>query len=477
MNEPAAGQVLLLRAFETAGYARWTDGDRAWASRSALQAVGTEATAEAFLVARAQAGLRRLEPLDPLLPRWRALRPWRGEWAGLAVGLGLLLGVAFDRIGSAQTINLLAPPVWALIAWNLAVYAILLLRGVLGSATPGLLRQLLGSLWQRWRARRLPPAGDSAAAWTQFAGDWAACSQPLYSARFAALLHLAAAAVGLGLMAGLYLRGLVLDYRVGWQSTFLDAATVHAWLSTLLAPALALSSQSLPDVAALQALRLPQAGTSVPASAAPWIHLYALQLLLLVLLPRLLLALWAGLRARRLQAQLPLPLAEPYFQRLLRQQRGGHTPVRVWPHARAPDDAAQAVLRLLLARVLGDGVQLQLAPTVAYGSEEAPAELRSDGAWRIALFDMTATPEPESQGRLLQALGTAGGPSPLALVDESAFVQRFGAGSPRRAERRQAWTELARASGSTAVFVELLLGDPAAAEDALARALQVTSEA
>jgi hypothetical protein len=477
MNEPAAGQVLLLRAFETTDYTRWTDEDRAWASRSALQAVGTEATDEAFLTARAQAGLRRLEPLDPLLPRWRALRPWRGGWAWLAVGVGLLLGVAFDRIGSAQTINLLAPPVWALIAWNLAVYAILLLRGLLGSAAPGLLCQLLGTLWQRWRARSLQPAGDSAAAWTQFAGDWAACSQPLYGARFAALLHLAAAAVGLGLMAGLYLRGLVLDYRVGWQSTFLDAATVHAWLSTLLAPALALSGQTLPDVAALQALRLPQAGTAVPASAAPWIHLYALQLLLLVLMPRLLLALWAGLRARSLQANLPLPLGEPYFQRLLRQQRGGPTPVRVWPHARAPDPAAQAALRSLLARVLGEGVQLQLAPTVAYGSEEAPAELRSEGAWRVALFDMTATPEPESQGRLLQALGAAGAQPPLALVDESAFVQRFGAGSPRRAERRQAWAELARASGSTAVFIELLSGHPAAAEDALARALQVTRDA
>jgi hypothetical protein len=474
MNEPAAAQVLLLRAFETTGFARWTDEDRAWASRSALQAVGTEAPAEAFLAARAQAGLRRLEPLDPLLPRWRALRPWRAEWAWLALAFGLLLGLAVDRIGSAQLVNLLAPPVWALIAWNLAVYAILLLRLVLGSASAGLPARLLGTLWRRWRGRSLAPAGDSAAAWRQFAGDWAACSQPLYAARFAVLLHLAAAAVGLGLLAGMYLRGLVLDYRVGWQSTFLDAATVHALLSALLAPALAVSGQSLPDIAGLQALRLPQAGTAA-ASAAPWIHLYALQLLLLVLLPRLALALWAGLRARRLQAQLPLPLAEPYFQRLLRQQRGGHTPVRLWPHARDADGAAQAAMRSLLARVLGDGVQLHLAPTVAYGSEEAPAELRSDGAWRIALFDMTATPEPESQGRLLQALATPGVPPPVALVDESAFVQRFGAASPRRAERRQAWAELARASGCSAVFVELQSSDTAAAEDALARTLQATA--
>ncbi len=476
MNEQAAGQVLLLRAFETTGFARWTDEDRAWASRSALQAVGSEAPAEDFLAARAQAGLRRLEPLDPLLPRWRALRPWRREWWWLAGALGLLLGLLVDRIGSSQRINLLAPPVWALIAWNLAVYLALLLGRWFGASSPGPLRRGLSAAWRRWRSRALPQGGASAAAWSQFAADWAGCSQPLNAARIASVLHLGAAAVGLGVLAGMYLRGLVLDYRVGWESTFLDASDVHALLSTLLAPALALSGQTLPDVAALQALRLPSAAAS-SASAAPWIHLYALQLLLLVLLPRLGLALGAGWRARRLQDKLPLLLGEPYFQRLLRQQRGGSTPIRVWPHARAPDAATLAALRALLVRVLGDGLRLQVAPTVGYGSEETPAETAADDAWRIALFELGATPEPESQGRLLRALAASGQPAPLALVDESAFVMRFGATSPRRAERRQAWQALAAAFACPVVFVELQAADLAAAEDALAHALQGTGAA
>jgi hypothetical protein len=472
MNESAAGEVLLLRAFETSGFARWTDEDRAWASRSALQAVGTDAPTEAFLAARAQAGLRRLEPRDPLLPRWRALRPWRSEWWWLAGLLGLVFGLLFDRIGASQHINLLAPPVWALIAWNLAVYAALLLGRLSGTSSPGPVRRGLAAAWQRWRTRALPPAGASAAAWSQFASAWVATSGPLNGARLASVLHLGAAAVGLGVLAGMYLRGLVLDYRVGWESTFLQADTVHALLSTLLAPALVLSGQTLPDVAALQALRLPQPGAVPAASAAPWIHLYALQLLLLVLLPRLMLAMWTAWRARRLQNELPLPLAEPYFQRLLRQQRGGSTPVRVWPHARAADAATQAALRALLTRVFGDGLRLHVAPTVAYGSEETQAETAADGACRIALFELGATPEPESQGRLLQALAAPGLPPPLLLVDESAFVQRFGATSPRRSERRQAWQALASAFGCAAVFVELQLADLSAAEDALALALQ-----
>ncbi len=468
MNERAAGDVLLLRAFESSGFVRWTDEDRAWASRSALQTVGADASPEAFLAARAQAGLRRLEPLDPLLLRWRALRPWRSEWWWLAGALGLLLGLLADRIGPSQRINLLAPPVWALIAWNLAVYAALLLGRLLSPAAPGLLRRGLASAWQRWRTRAVPPNGDSAAAWSQFVPAWASFSRPLNGARLASALHLGAAAIALGLLAGMYLRGLVLDYRVGWESTFLDAGSVHALLSTLLAPAQALSGQDLPDVAALQALRLPQPG----GAAAPWIHLYALQLVLLVVLPRLLLALWAGWRARSLQANLRLPLGEPYFQRLLRQQRGGSTLLRVWPHARTPDTAALAALRALMARVLGDGVRLHIAPTVPYGNEETPAETAADAAGRIALFDFGATPEPESQGRLLQALAAPGAGAPVLLVDESAFVQRFGASSPRRTERRQAWQALAEASGCPAVFVELQAADTVAAEDALARALQ-----
>ena len=62
---------------------------------------------------------------------------------------------------------------------------------------------------------------------------------PLATARIALCLHAAAATLALGLMGGMYLRGLVLDYRAGWQSTFLQADTVQAVLSTALAPATA----------------------------------------------------------------------------------------------------------------------------------------------------------------------------------------------------------------------------------------------
>ena len=149
MNERTVANVLLLRAFESTGGADWSDDDRAWATRSALQAVGADAAAEVFLAARAQAGLQRLESREPLLQRWRAARPRRSAWAGLAVAAGLVLGLLVDRIGSAQRINLLAPPIALLLVWNLAVFTMLPFSRQGGGA----LRRTLGGAWRRWRER------------------------------------------------------------------------------------------------------------------------------------------------------------------------------------------------------------------------------------------------------------------------------------------------------------------------------------
>jgi len=469
MNETAARELLLLRAYETSGFAGWGDADREAAGRAALQAVGEGASGEDYLAARAQAGLQRLAAQDPLLPRWQALQHRRGATALAVSGLGaaaFALGVAVDHVGSGQAINLLAPPVWALLVWNLAVYALLIVGALRAPAAPGALRRGLASAWRRWRGPGRPaPDATAAPVWQRYAADWADASLPLQSARIALVLHLAAAALALGVLAGMYLRGLVLDYRVGWQSTFLDAASVQALLGTLLAPASALSGIALPDAAGLQALRSPQPGAG--ASAAPWIHLYALTLLLWVVLPRLLLALLAGLRAHRLQRSFPLALDDPYFQRLLRQQRGAPLQVRLWPHARAPDAPATAALRRLVAGAFGAGATLHVAPTVAYGAEDHPAELPGGAGLRLVLCDLGATPEPESQGRLLRALAAPGAPAPWLLLDESTFAQRFGAASPRLEQRRQAWRTLAQAAAGGAVFADLRAADLAAAEQAL----------
>ena len=117
-NERAALEVSAVRALEARDHAKavWTDADRAWASRAAAEAVGEQADPDAFLARRAVFALERISERYPALPRAVAAMHWR-PWVALVITVAAFaLGVAVDRIGGAQRINLLAPPIFATIA-------------------------------------------------------------------------------------------------------------------------------------------------------------------------------------------------------------------------------------------------------------------------------------------------------------------------------------------------------------------------
>jgi hypothetical protein len=309
----------------------------------------------------------------------------------------------------------------------------------------------------------------AASVWAAFVPPWARLAAPVGAARFALCLHVAAAALGVGLLGGMYLRGLVLDYRVGWQSTFLDAQSVQPLLATLLAPATAVTGIAVPDVAGVQALQVapPAAAADVDeaASAAPWIHLYAAELALLVVLPRLALALAASLRSRRLAEDMTLPLHEPYFRNLLMQQQGGSRRLRVWPYG-VPADAVQLPqLRALVERAFGAQAQLRMADAVAFGAEDEWHDEIADGEQPLVLFDLAATPEAENHGRFVQQLAAAAGTPVTLLIDEASFKRRFDA--ERVQQRRQAWQALADNVAARAVFVDLQADDLAQAAEQL----------
>ncbi len=479
MNEAAARQAVLLQAFETApdAGARWSAQDGAWASRAALESVPADAPADRFIAERAHHAMQRLAPREAVVADALRRRVWRAAWWVGAAVLGLLAGVLIDAIGSGQRINLLAPPVWGVVAWNLIVYAVLVWGAVRGlrsrrGGPPGVLARGLQRLLGLSGARGL---ADRSPVFQAFAAHWVRLSAPLSAARASALLHAAAAALALGLLAGMYLRGLVLDYRAGWESTFLDASQVHAWLSVLLAPALAASGQSLPDVPALQALRFSVDAPRTGAPAALWIHLYALTLAIFVVLPRSALALWSGWRARRLARHFFLPLDDAYFQRLLRHRQGGAVRVQVLPYAQAPGAQAELGLRAVFGRLYGDAAHVHVAPMLAFGSEDeaaAQALVPPGTTLAAALFDLTATPEAENQGRLVELLARQAAPAAvLVLVDEAAFVRRFGTKSERLPQRRAAWQAFAHGLDTVPVFVDLSAPDLPATEQALQAAL------
>lgn len=480
MNERGARGVIAVRALETSDDAReiWSDADRVWASRAAAADVGEAATEDAFFHRRATRVLERIGKRHPAFvasTRTRSLR----SWIVPVVAIGAFaVGVAGVDIGPAHKINLLAPPVLALLAWNLAVYGTLL-GGLLvrrSDAAPvwfGPLRRSVSG-WMRDVARPLRPSATPVAltaAAGRFAADWSSLATPLWRARAVALLHLGAATLAVGAIAGLYVRGIALEYRAGWQSTFLDATDVGRILRVVLAPGAWLTGIAVPDAAQLRTI----GGGSDGENAARWIHLYAGTILLVVIIPRAALAIGAWITERRLQRNFPVPLVDPYFRGLVRGWRQGTARVAAAAYSYDIRNVnAEGVVKLL-TRALQSTVDVQWLPVTPYGADALPALPASPSAI-VVVFNLAATPERETHGAFVTALAAGRGDAApiVALVDTSDFVERFGAEPRRVAERQDTWQQTLAAAGFDPVFTRLagpdLVRDGAALAARLAHA-------
>ncbi len=492
MTETDARNALLVRAFETAlpRPAAWSVEDGDWASRAAAEVEGERASAAAFVARRAGLAVERLSAADARVRRTLRTLGWRPWIAWALVLAAFALGAAGDAIGARHRINVLAPPLLALIAWNLAVYAAIAVRALASLARRkpsrhGPIARLVA------RAAHIagpqPAAAADASPLARFALDWARASAKLNATRVARVLHAGAIAFALGALCGMYVRGLGLEFRAGWESTFLDAATVQSLLALVLGPASAFTGIALPDAARLEAMRFP---ASAGEPAAGWIHLYAVTVALVVVLPRLLLAVIDRYREHRLATHFPLPLDDAYFAALVRAHRGEAATVVAVAHAQAPSAQAVLGLRAMLVAVLGAKTALTVTRPVGYGDEEtAPGTLAQAAAGAqaptlvVALFASTATPEAQAQGAFVDALSAAlpAGARLLALVDESAFVARFGSADPaavrRRQERCSTWSGFLAERGHPPLILDLAQHDPAQAARALREALDRTAGA
>ena len=484
MNEAAAQKVLVVRAVEGADAEGklLSEEDRGYAGRAAAELVrwqaaerGERASAEAFVVKRAELLAAKLAERFPKAMRTLEALRWR-PWIGVLVPvLAFIAGAAAEHIADRHRVNILAFPLLGLLVWNVVVYVLLIANAGRAFAThsgrkPGWLQRQLAGAGNKLAGRLSGPLSGSL---TRFVRDWLQRSSPLAIARAERVLHGSAALLALGAIAGLYVRGLVFEYRAGWESTFLDANAVHGILAFFLQPAAALIGLPFPGIEEIAALRW--GSGSAGENAARWIHLYAVTAMLVVVVPRFVLAALAGWRERRLAAHFPLSLDEPYFRRVLSSWRDAPARVRVVPYAYTPGEAAIDGVRRLAAHLYGDNVQLHAAPPVAFGDEDTLAAQVSEPSTSsksgesdlvIALFNLSSTPETENHGAFLDAL-KAQTQSPVAmLVDESPYRRRLGGQSgtnARLAERRQAWTGLAATRGLTAVFADLEAPDIASA--------------
>lgn len=481
MNEQVARNVVLVRAIESAdvNHEVLSDDDRKYASRSAKELAAWQAadsktavTQHHFLQQRAEQILKRLGERSPAFGAFARRRlGLGGVWLALPF-LALISGAVLDRIADPHRVDLLSAPFLLIIGWNLLVYLGMLVWALMSAMAPGkrhgwagpnLLRRL--SVGKAVVPRKLPkPMAEGLAV---FMGEWAALSAPLTRARLSRSIHLSAACFALGAIASLYARGLLTQYVVGWESTFLDGRQVHTLLSWLFMPAMNvfpfLQGFSLAEIEQLRFGR-----TVTAASGERWVHLYGATLLLLVVLPRLLLAALAGWRARRLARHFPLDLDQPYYRKLA-DSIGAGTPalLRVLPYSYTLDEARDRGLWTIAAGAFGAQARVQLRPTAPYGVE--PKEALRDTALDEAgvtvtavLFSLAATPEKENHGAFLDYLSKHLRRGVAVLVDESPLLERAGEGpgnAARIAERSALWRQFCSFHGTSATFVNLLQPD------------------
>lgn len=503
MREQGVRTVLLVRSVEEAD----PDGrllplaDRAEATRATLRETAglREAVAkpdpvpgfERFLQGRAERLLARLTPRHPALGTL-ARGGERAAWAGRVLLLGAFaLGFALTVLDRSRLVNVLAFPLAGLVLWNLAVYVAVFVAALRGRARV----PAAAAGYERWVRRRLEKwlrrseefDAPLARALQSFAAEWHAAARPLLAAHATRLFHLAALTVALGLIAGMYWRGLTLEYRAAWESTFLTGDAVRAVLHGVYGPASWLTGIPLPRTDAdVDALRWRVGGGVL---AAPWIHLIAVTALLWIVVPRALLALVATLRAAHYARRTPLPPPALGEARDLLAGQGvttGGQPVEAIPYGFEPPPGADCALTRLLEAALGSSARLTLRAPVPYGGEDdflrALAAESSAPARAVVLCNLASTPEAENHGTFIAGVRDAvqrrrRDARALVVIDATAYARRMGEGglAGRVAERARAWREFVAGYGVDAVVVDLGRLAAEAPDAAAARAAEAVA--
>jgi hypothetical protein len=375
----------------------------------------------------------------------------------VSIAAAVVIGVATNFWGPERHVSVLAFPLAGLLAWNLLVYAGLVARAILAAtrrepwaAARGWLLSL--GTWldglrpspiARWfghdaRSRVLTDAV------ARFHRLWIATAAPLLAARARLVLHLGALALALGAVFGMYLAGIRFDYRATWESTWLDGAAVQRYVDLVLGPASGVLGRPVPDVAPLRA---PHDG-----SAAPWIHLWAATIGLLVIVPRAALAVVEAGRARRLARRLPVDLDAGYSRRAVAAATGSGLTADVVYYSCDPASQLRTRLHALLQELAGARASIRDRGMVAYGDQ-------LDGIAStlvVVVLPLAQTPEPEVHGEFLERLqrqvehdGAA-----LLIVLESASYRARIRSEERLRERRGTWTRLLRTRGLEAVELD-----------------------
>lgn len=434
-----AGLLVAARASEAA------DGPEASAAADARLIAGKDPKEKALARAKLVLSRRSLKPSRvPTLPT--------GLFTGALMLCAYFLGVMTDRFSSeGAVVNLLSPALLLILFWQIVLYALLLVGTIAAPLGwmpkwPG--RELFAALLSRLRILTVSKQT------LRERPLWLSLLAPALRSEAARAFHLAAAALGAGLLTGLAFRGIGTAYTVGWTSTWL--AGHEAWLAALFSATyglvpLELFGTPFPDAAAIAEMNLRINAQGSPDAAAWLLRLMGL-VAIVVILPRLLLAFFAGRRAKAAhksfvwtEEEMEAP-ASPQDLRSVSSVLKGATVLTTVP-------ADESLRRRTAALLMQPDVRWR---TVDVWKDEPESALASvDTETAVLLFDATATPEEEVHGHWIDAVGRRQPDAVTLLVDLSGLEAQFGAESERLTARKALWESFAAEHHAALRFLRL----------------------
>lgn len=429
------------------------------AARASEELDGPEASAaaDARLIAGKDPKDRALAKAKLVLSR-RSLKPSRmptfptGLFTGALVFAAYLLGVLTDRFTSeGAVVNLLSPALLFVLFWQIVLYVLLFVgavAGLLGFAPKWPGRRLFAELLARVR---MPAVKKQTLKERPL---WLTLLAPSLRFDAARAFHLAAAALGAGLLTGLAFRGIGTAYTVGWTSTWL--AGHEAWLADLFSATYGLVpldvfGLSFPDAAAIADMNLRENPEGSPDAAAWLLRLMGL-VAGVVILPRLLLAFVADRRAKAARTsfvwneeETEVP-ASPQDPASVSPALTGATVLTAVP-------ADESLRRRTATLLMQPDLHWRNIDVWKDDPENVLASVDTEAT--VLLFDGIATPEDEVHGRWLEAVAKRRAGSLPLLVDLSGLEQQFGPDSERLTARKALWESFAAERHATLTFLRL----------------------
>ena len=426
----------------------WESSDANRATRQAALAVGEDASAASFLVARARVVEKMIVAKNPTV-KPTALRFTPPVWINAAlVGIAFILGLLTDQFASESSrINLLSLPFFGVLLWNILVYVMLLISGIRHKTSRDFLglRSALGILEKALTIKQV-----------RLTKSITTLLQPFVMHYAARAFHLAALFFVLGMICSVLLRGVGTAYTVGWESTWFAnspdivyqiIALTYGIFTNFLGP-----MPNILDVANMRFDRL--SVNAVDVSAGLWLMRMIFMLAVFVAVPRLLLALKHTLQINALKKNFPLDLSERYYADILRTWRSEAMTLDLLVSDRSDNPQnIESIYRF--AEELGFNLSEVKTHHWNPDTDEMPLTLEAQGqsqqVW--VLMNATTTPENEVQGVALEQVKAKLGSTPLViLVDMSSYMARFGDFSDRIDTRKELWKNFSESLGLPVVF-------------------------